>query len=81
MLMTQVLDESERITVEDVEDVDTEELLKGLQELGDKHLHIPQLLEPRDLYSPMMESKDKEHHIAVGYSCIIIFLKIQIIPP
>eukprot|EP01083_Nonionella_stella_P199830 732440_1 len=55
-LMNQALDENDRITREDMEDMDTEELLEGLLKLGDKHLHIPQLLEPYDL----MHAPNKE---------------------
>jgi len=78
-LMNQALDEHERITAEDVQDMDTEELLEGLLRLGDKHLHIPQLLDPSDLmrnpnkeavmtYVSLLrtaiESKDKERSAA-----------------
>eukprot|EP01084_Bolivina_argentea_P100430 180329_1 len=56
-LMNQALDENDRICEEDLEDMDTEELLEGLLKLGDKHLHIPQLLDPSDLmYSPNKEA-------------------------
>lgn len=55
-LMNQALDENDRITSEDMQDMDTEELLEGLLKLGDKHLHIPQLLDPYDL----MHSPNKE---------------------
>eukprot|EP00486_Rosalina_sp_Unknown_P005092 CAMPEP_0201570936 /NCGR_PEP_ID=MMETSP0190_2-20130828/13415_1 /ASSEMBLY_ACC=CAM_ASM_000263 /TAXON_ID=37353 /ORGANISM="Rosalina sp." /LENGTH=731 /DNA_ID=CAMNT_0047995009 /DNA_START=90 /DNA_END=2282 /DNA_ORIENTATION=+ len=55
-LMNQALDENDRITQEDMQDMDTEELLEGLLKLGDKHLHIPQLLDPYDL----MHSPNKE---------------------
>jgi len=56
-LMNQALDENDRITEEDMQDMDTEELLEGLLKLGDKHLHIPQLLDPNDLmYNPNKEA-------------------------
>jgi len=78
-LMNQALDEHERITIQDMEDMDTEELLEGLLRLGDKHLHIPQLLDAADLMSQpnkeavmtyvsllrtAIESKDKERSAA-----------------
>jgi len=55
-LMNLALDENDRITAEDMLDMDTEELLEGLLKLGQKHLHIPQLLDPHDL----MHSPNKE---------------------
>jgi len=55
-LMNQALDENDRINEEDMQDMDTEELLEGLLKLGDKHLHIPQLLDPYDL----MHNPNKE---------------------
>ena len=56
-LMNLALDENDRITAEDMLDMDTEELLDGLLKLGHKHLHIPQLLDPHDLmYSPNKEA-------------------------
>lgn len=55
-LMNQALDDSDRISAEDVQDLDTDELLEGVLRLGDQHLHIPQLLDVQQ----MMETPDKQ---------------------